>query len=199
MEQATATVYKLVQYDDPDPASVQVRAHGNFRPGIRKESEIVDLIKLSNPNEIEQEVMDFLSSGSRIVVIQTDMCLPMTRYLFSDTILKLTNISPAYRRVIVREYDNVLYLARRAFWNGKRLPIEFTPEISQKIRDQFEPTTGNVLKHVPRERYRLPLPSTLRSWTETKIEQWQADMQLQELIQKIENMDEPSIRVTHAA
>jgi len=199
MEQEQATVYKLVQYDDPDPASVQVRAHGNFRPGIRKESEIVDLIKLENPSMIEQEIEHFLSSGSRIVVIQTDICLPMTRYLFSDTILKLTSRNPSYRRVIVREYDNVLYLARRAFWNGKRLPIEFTPEISQKIRDQFEPTTGNVLKHVPRERYRLPLPSTLRSWTETKIEQWQADMQLQELIQKIENMDEPSIRVTHAA
>jgi hypothetical protein len=154
MATATAQVedqqYELVQFEDSeleqalDPARATVRAHGNFRVGQIKESELIYLHKIESANEIEQEIESFLSSGSRIVVINTDMCLPVTRFMFSSTLLKLSQFSPSYRRVIVREYDGILYLARRAFWNGPRLPIEFSPELSMntkqglKIRQQNE-------------------------------------------------------------
>jgi len=191
--------YELVQFEDKELTSASVHAHGNFRVGQVKESEIINLVKLSSPNEIESTIESFLSSGSRIVVINTDMCLPVTRYMFSATLLKLSQWSPSYRRVIVREYDSTLYLARRAFWNGKRLPIEFTPEISQKIKNTFESTSGNVLKHVPRKRYRYELPCWIEEPSESMIEEWATQAELQLLVQTLVNMNEPSIKVTHVA
>ena len=173
MEQEQATVYKLVQFDDKELVNAPAHAHGNFRPGIKKESEIMHVHKIENPSMIEQEIENFLSSGSRIVVVEppTNTSTQETRKLFSSTLLKLSSQSMSYRRVIVREYDNVLYLARRAFWNGKRLPIEFEEELSSeteigiKVRQQNE--------KVREIRHSLEHMSLLTIEQEVEIKEWE--------------------------
>jgi len=178
--------YALVQFDDAELTSAPNHAHGNFKVGIKKESELMEMQKLSNPDEIQSTIEAFLSSGSRIKVVDTEMCLPMTRYLFSSTILKLTDISSMYRRVIVREYDGILYLARRAFWNGKRLPIEFSPELSSeteiglKVRQQNEKVREikQSLEHM----------SVLTDEQEQEIKEWEENENVVELTNLVSKM-----------
>ena len=176
--------YKLVQFDDS--VFDNARAHGNFKVGQIKESEIVELIKIEDPNEIETLIENFLGSGSRIEVVETTMPVQELRQMISSKLLQLTQFSSMYRRVIVREYDNVLYLARRAFWNGKRLPLvysdelELESELGQKVRNQNENvrTIKTDLTHM----------SLLTPEQEEELKEWDEQETVVELTQLVGKM-----------
>ena len=184
MEQEQA--YTLVQFDDE--VFENAKAHGNFRVGQIKESEIVNLHKISNKNEIESLIENFLSSGSRIEVLQAPktMSVQELRNMISSKLLHLSQYSPSYRRVIVREYDNVLYLARRAFWDGKRLPIIYSDElpleseIGTKVRHQNEKVSEirNSLEHM----------SVLTPEQEIEIKEWEENEHVVELTTLVSKM-----------
>ena len=178
--------YTLVQFDDE--VFENAKAHGNFRVGQIKESEIVNLHKIESPDEIEQLIEDFLSSGSRIEVLQTPETMPVQelRDMISSKLLHLTQFGSSYRRVIVREYDNVLYLARRAFWYGKRLPIvysdelELESEIGSKVRSQNEKVRElkTSLEHM----------SVLTPEQEIEIKEWEENENVVEITQLVSKM-----------
>jgi hypothetical protein len=180
--------YTLVQFDDEVFENENAKAHGNFRVGQIKESEIVNLHKIESPNEIEQLIEDFLSSGSRIEVLQTPETMPVQelRDMISSKLLHLTQFGSSYRRVIVREYDNVLYLARRAFWDGKRLPIIYSDElpleseIGSKVRSQNEKVREikTSLEHM----------SVLTPEQEQEIKEWEENENVVEITQLVSKM-----------
>lgn len=139
--------WTIKQHDEP-LLNESSRRHGNFRVGVQKEANIIDLVKIEDPDEIETLIENFISSGERIEVVQTPEQTSVSEFrkMISDKLLHLSKFSPMYRRVIVREYDGILYLARRAFWNrsSKWLPFEYSDELSYeteigiKVRQQNE-------------------------------------------------------------
>lgn len=128
--------------------------HGNFRVGVRKESQFVDKVEIKNPDEIESLVINFLRSNERIEVVEGNV----TRKEISDRILKRGG---NLRRIIVREYQGKLYLCRAAFWKGHRLPYEFADGIDEEIRKELGASTGNKDEIKDRMWYRTPLPTEI--------------------------------------
>jgi hypothetical protein len=141
--QNSVSGWEVIQNENPITST---REHGYFKVGEKKESNLLEMKKLISPDEIESLIEDFLASGERIeiVAVSSDMNVSEARQLFSSKCLELSKWSPNYRRVIVREFDDVLYLARRAFWSTakrsstKSLPFEYTPELEYETEIGFK-------------------------------------------------------------
>lgn len=154
------TTYQLMEGFENTPVDQIPRGHGCFKVGQPKESQVVNLIEIEDMNDVGTLIENFLRSGERIEVVKSEETSVELRNRMMQTIMEMVKIEPQYHRVIVREYDSNVYLCRRAFWDGKIVPLEYADEIPEEIQNELGVRSGNKHRYINPKWYTTPLPTT---------------------------------------